>query len=245
MRAGPHHHGLRVGGLEPLALQGVERLHVGQVDAERLAGQARARRARAWMRGGQRVGHAGLARHRAAHGGDAGLPARRRQPRRVQLVVLGGRAEVPQDRVALAGRAGRSARSCRAPTPRCACSRRSGCCSGRTAAPRRDPSRAGPRAPSRGGRPAGGRSRSAAPSRPPSWRRARRWSRPGSSVFRLRDHSSRCSVKPRPRDAGRCRRDYTPPPGLCSVRILNPRDEIAEIRRDRRLNVSAIFVQHL
>ena len=51
---------------------------------------------------GQEVGHARLLRHRAAHARDPGAPARLRQPGGVELVVLGGGAEVPEHRVALA-----------------------------------------------------------------------------------------------------------------------------------------------
>ncbi len=39
-RAGTHHHGLSVGRLDPLALQRVEGLHVGQVDPQRLPGKS-------------------------------------------------------------------------------------------------------------------------------------------------------------------------------------------------------------
>ena len=101
VRARREHDRLRVDDLEAEALQREERLHVGQVDAERLVletalGELRVDLAR------ERVRHAGLARHRAAHRGDARAPARLGQPRRVELVVLGGRAEVPQHGVALA-----------------------------------------------------------------------------------------------------------------------------------------------
>ena len=100
-RARAHHHGLGVGRLDALAVQRVERLHVRQVDAERLAGEAAIGELPVDA-GGECVRHARLARHRAANRGDAGLPARLGQPGRVQLVVLGRRAEVPQDGIAFA-----------------------------------------------------------------------------------------------------------------------------------------------
>ena len=135
-RAGPHHHGLRVGRLDALALQRVERLHVGQVDPQRLAGEPAIGELAVDARG-ERVRHPGLARHRAAHRGDAGLPARFR----AATARRAGGASPPSRSPRAPGRpragAARSARSCRAPTRRCACSRRSGCCSGRRGAPRR------------------------------------------------------------------------------------------------------------
>ena len=39
-RPGPHHHGLRVGRLDALAMQRIERLHVRQIDSQRLTGQS-------------------------------------------------------------------------------------------------------------------------------------------------------------------------------------------------------------
>ena len=126
----------------------------------------------------------------------AAMPARLGEPRGVQLVMLGGGAEVPQHRVALAGEQGRSARSCRVPIRRCACSRRSGCCSRR-----RRPGwiRAATRAPSRGARSAACRSRSAAPSRRSSSRRARRcsWSRSSLVVRQLAPVVFEVSVRAR------------------------------------------------
>ena len=100
-RAGPHHHGLGVGRLDALALQRVERLHVGQVDPQRLAGEPAVGEL-AVDASGERIRHARLARHRPAHRGDAGLPARLGEPRRVELVMLRRRAEVPEHRIALA-----------------------------------------------------------------------------------------------------------------------------------------------
>ena len=101
------------------ALQREQRRHVGDVDAERLAGETALEQLVGDMRG-ERIRHARLVGHRAAHGRHPGAPARLRQPGRVQLVVLGRRAEVPEDRVAVARTAARSGRSCRAPTsPMC------------------------------------------------------------------------------------------------------------------------------
>ena len=54
------------------------------------------------MPGAERVGHAGLHRHGPAHRRHPRPEALGRQPRRVHLVVARGRAEVPQDGVALA-----------------------------------------------------------------------------------------------------------------------------------------------
>ncbi len=98
----PHHHGLSVCRLDALTLKRVQRLHVRQVDAERLIGEAAIRELSVDARG-QRVRHPRLARHRAAHRGDAGLPARLWEPWRIEAVMLRRRPEVPQHRVALAG----------------------------------------------------------------------------------------------------------------------------------------------
>src|SRR4051812_14368044 len=100
-RAGAHHHRLCIARLDALAVQREQRLHVGQVDSQRIAGDP-AIRELAVDASGQSIGHAGLARHRAAHRGHPRLPARLRQPRRIQLVVLRRRAEVPEHGVALA-----------------------------------------------------------------------------------------------------------------------------------------------
>ena len=177
-RTRAHHHGLRVGRLDALAVQREERLHVGQVDAQRLAGEP-ALRELAVDASGERIGHARLARHRAAHRRDARLPARLRQPRRVQLVVLGGRAEVPQHRVALA----RQQHAARALVARPLADVRARDVADVVLVEQQHRAeartRAATRAPSPAGRPAASRSRSAAPSRPPSSRRATRcsWSR--------------------------------------------------------------------
>ena len=97
-RACAHHHGLGIRCLDPLAVQGVERLHVGQVDAQRFAGEV-ALLELSMNAGRQHVRDACLSRHRPAHRRDACLPARLRQPWRVQPMVLRRRAEVPEHRV--------------------------------------------------------------------------------------------------------------------------------------------------
>ena len=76
-RAGPHHHGLGVSRLDALPLQRVERLHVRQVDPERLIGES-AIGELSMDASGECVGHPRLARHRPADRGDACLPARLR-----------------------------------------------------------------------------------------------------------------------------------------------------------------------
>ena len=185
-RARAHHHGLRVGRLDALAMQRVERLHVRQVDPQRLAGEP-AIGELSVDAGGERIGHPRLARHRAAHRGDARLPARLGQPRRVQLVVLGRRAEVPQHRIALAG----EQHAARALVPRPFADVRARDVADvvlveeQHRAERR--SRAATHAPSPADHCVAWRSRSAAPSRPPSSRRARRcsWSRSSLVVRQL------------------------------------------------------------
>ena len=95
------HHRLRVGDLEPLALEREQRRHVGHVHPDRLAVEpALVQLLQDHLR--ERVGHPGRVGHRAAHRRNPGPPARLGQPRAVQLVVARGGAEVPQDRVLLA-----------------------------------------------------------------------------------------------------------------------------------------------
>ena len=101
-RPGPHHHGLRVGRLDALAMQRIERLHIRQIDPQRLAGESAIGELPVDA-GGECVRHSRLARHRPADRGDARLPARFRQPRRVELVMLRRRAEIPENRISLAG----------------------------------------------------------------------------------------------------------------------------------------------
>ena len=95
------YHARAVGDVDARALQRLQRDHVGDVDPQRLARDAvlghLVRDA-----GAQCVGDPGLHRHRAAHRRHPGAEALGGQPRREQLVVARGRAEVPQDRIALA-----------------------------------------------------------------------------------------------------------------------------------------------
>ncbi len=80
------------------ALQRLDRDQVGHVDAERLAGEAAlAQLVRDPL--AEPVRDARLDGHRAAHRRDAGAEVLGRQPRREQLVVARGRAEVPEDRI--------------------------------------------------------------------------------------------------------------------------------------------------
>ena len=85
----------------PGALQRLDRDEVGHVDAERLACEAALAQLVRDLRA-EPVGDAGLDGHRAAHRRDAGAEVLRRQPRREELVVAGGRAEVPEDRIVAA-----------------------------------------------------------------------------------------------------------------------------------------------
>jgi hypothetical protein len=96
------HHRRGVGHRETAALQRGQRLHVGEVDAEPAVEQSELTQLLVHV-AGQQVRHAGRLGHRAAHRGHARAPAGGGQPRREQLMVLGRRAEVPQDRFALAG----------------------------------------------------------------------------------------------------------------------------------------------
>ena len=100
-RPGAHHHRLGVGRLDALAVQRVEGLHVRQVDPQRLAGKSAILELPVDA-GCERVRDTGLLGHRAAHRGDAGLPARLGVPRRIEPMVLRRRAEVPEHGIALA-----------------------------------------------------------------------------------------------------------------------------------------------
>ena len=100
-RARLEHHPRAVGDVQPCALQRLDRDEVGHVDAERLALEAAlAQLVRDLL--AQPVRDPGLDGHRAAHRRDAGAEALLGQPRRVEPVMAGGRAEVPQDRVGAA-----------------------------------------------------------------------------------------------------------------------------------------------
>ena len=96
------HHARAVGDVDARALERLEGDDVRDVDAELLALDAVLAHL-VGDAGAERVGHAGLHRHRSAHRRHAGPEALGRQPRRVHLVMAGGRAEVPEDRVALTG----------------------------------------------------------------------------------------------------------------------------------------------
>ena len=167
------HHRLGVADRDAQALQREERLHVGEVDARAARSRARARAApRRRGRPAGRARRSPAASRRAS--GDAGAPARLGQPRRVELVVLGGRAEVPEHRIALA-RQQHAARALVA-RPLADVGARDVADVVLVEQQHRAEARmpAAPRAPSPGGRCAAARSRPAAPSRPPSWRRVRR-----------------------------------------------------------------------
>ena len=124
-----------------------------------------------------------------------GLPARLGQPRRVQPVVLGRRAEVPQHRVALARQQHAARALVAGPLADVRARDVADVVLVEQQDARRATSRAATRAPSRAGRCGAGRSRSAAPSRPPWWRRARRCSltRSSSHSFSL---PNICAVTP-------------------------------------------------
>ena len=86
----------------PWRLQRENGRHVRDVDADRLVFKPRSRSSSSDQLG-EIVRDAGRVRHRAAHRRHPRAPARLRQPRAVELVVLGGGAEVPEDRVVVAG----------------------------------------------------------------------------------------------------------------------------------------------
>src|SRR5579885_1536639 len=90
-----------VGHVQARALQRLEGHEVCHVDPERLAGEPALAQLVCDARA-EAVGDAGLARHGAAHRRDARAEALRREPRREQLVVPRGGAEVPEDRVVAA-----------------------------------------------------------------------------------------------------------------------------------------------
>ena len=86
--------------MDPLASEREHGRHVRHVAAERLAGEpALAQLAVDEL--GERVRNARRVGHRAAHRRHPRAPARLGQPWAVELVVLGRRAEVPEDRVVL------------------------------------------------------------------------------------------------------------------------------------------------
>ena len=79
-----------------------ERDHVGHVDSEGLA-QEPALAELVDDLAGHQVRDTRLVRHGAAHARHSGAPARLGEPRRVQLVVASGGAEVPEDGIGVAG----------------------------------------------------------------------------------------------------------------------------------------------
>ena len=148
---------LPVGDRDPGPLKREQDRQLHHVDAERLVGDAELVQLPLDL-AGDVLGDPGAGVERAAQRGDPGpgaaLPPRpgavvvrrvrvgvrhaagRRQPRVEQLVVLGGRAEVPDDRVGRRGSAARTGSAC--PSPRCRCGWRtcSGCWRSRRPAPR-------------------------------------------------------------------------------------------------------------
>ena len=87
--------------MDPGALQRLDRDEVGHVDAERLVLKPELAQLVRDLRA-EPVGDPRLDGHRAAHRRDAGAEVLLGQPRREQLVVAGGRAEVPEDRIGAA-----------------------------------------------------------------------------------------------------------------------------------------------
>ena len=110
--------------------------------------RGRARAARAAIELGEIVRNARRVGHRAAHRRHPGAPARLRQPRAVELVMLAPPSRSPRGSGRPRGTAARSGCSCRAPTCRSRCSSHSAGCWGRTAAAPRGPTP--PASPSRG-----------------------------------------------------------------------------------------------
>ncbi len=98
---GSEHDTLRVGGVDAGPMQRVQRDHVAHVDPDRLTLEPALAQLVNDV-GDHRVGHPGLDGHRTAHARDPCPPARLGQPRRIELMAARGRAEVPEDRVAVA-----------------------------------------------------------------------------------------------------------------------------------------------
>ena len=176
------HHARAVGDLDSRALQRLDRDQVGHVDPERLALEAALAQLELDLQR-ERVGDPGLVRHRAAHRGDACAEALLRQPRREHPVVARRRAEVPQDGVVAA----REEHPARVLVPRPLADVRARDVADVVRVEQEERAEVGLRergsSPGRAGPRAAWRSRSAVPSRPPSWRRAMRCSSsPGSPV---------------------------------------------------------------
>jgi hypothetical protein len=96
------HELLAVGDLDALSLQREEHLRLDRVDADRLAEQVALLELDANL-AGHVLGAPGVRRHRAAQGRDAGARAAVAEPRVVELVMAGGGAEVPHDRLVALG----------------------------------------------------------------------------------------------------------------------------------------------
>jgi hypothetical protein len=136
---------------------------LGHVDAERLAADARLVERRLDLERGP-TEEARVGRHLAAQAVQHGAGIGRVQPRAVEAVVLGGRAEVPDDRLAVAGEQGEGDQLVASPLDDALWSG-SGRCSCRRPAARPAPRRPAPPGRGRGGTRAAGRSRTAPPSR--------------------------------------------------------------------------------
>ena len=115
------HHGLRVGQVDAGALSARSVVMSG---TSRPSGSPWSPSSRSSCEDQRRqvVRDPGLVGHRAAHRRHPGTPVLLGQPRAVQLVMAGGRAEVPEDRIVRRAGAGRSGCSCRAPRCRSPCS---------------------------------------------------------------------------------------------------------------------------
>ena len=117
---------LAVDDVEALGLQRGQDRHLDQVDADRLVGQPVLAQHGGDL-AGDLLGDAGVGVEGAAQGGDAGPgPFGAVEPGVVELVVLGGRAEVPERPARRRAAAARTGSAC--PSPRCRCGSRS--CSG-------------------------------------------------------------------------------------------------------------------
>jgi len=92
------HHARAVGDMEAGPAESLDAHEVGHVDPERLALEP-ALAQLVGDRRGESVGDPRLGRHRTPHRRDPRPEVLGREPRRVQLVMPGGRAEIPEDRI--------------------------------------------------------------------------------------------------------------------------------------------------
>ena len=99
--------------------QRLERDQVGHVDADRLAVEAALAQLELDLLRQARPGRRSRRGIAPRIGGDAGAEALRRQPRGEELVVAGGGAEVPEDRVVAARQEHKRAFLSRAHSPMC------------------------------------------------------------------------------------------------------------------------------